>query len=416
MKDSDVPELAYAWWKKNQPATLPATGLGDALKAYEAARAKAVPARTAEGVDDALDAYDAALAALADVTPAVAKAKSKCNKLLHATCLKVLGKYDAVIDKERTALTNERKKNAEVAAVAIETCKTECAKVLSSVIDAVKILEKKLGELEHTAADALENRDAVAAAVAHEEPNAGEMEVHVADAQMKDGTREYNELIRLVEAARADTNKAWKIAYKPKLTKLDGQIQRLADRVDQQSASFDLAQEKAETAFTSIKNAVKAVHDLADGIGDKEEHFVTVLEGLNTRSMKSIQTVTGRFAEAGGQLDRVKFNILNYTTEGEPDFGKKEVLEEAKVSLKRGLELAAEGKRELAQTRTAFGKALNELPGFVTTRNPKFRNIFQELGKTRSGLDGLEKESRKVGESAAKETERFKNAVKDVAL
>lgn len=416
MKDSDVPELAYAWWKKNQPATLPSTGLGDALKAYEAARAKAVPARAPEGVDAALDAYDAALAAQDDLTPAVAKAKAKCNKVLHATCLRVLGKYDGVIENERTALANERKKNADVAAEAIETCKSECAKVLSAVIDAVKVLEKKLGELERTAADALENRDAVAAAVAREEPNAGEMEVHVADAQLKDGTREYNELVRLAESARADTNKAWKLAFKPKLTKLDGQIQRLADRVDQQSASFELAREKAETAFASIQKAVKAVHDLADGVGDKEEQFVSVLESLNTRTIKSIQTVTGRFAEAGGQLDRVKFNILNYTTQGERDFGKREVLEEAKISLKRGLELAAEGKRELTQARTAFGRALNDLPGFVTARNPKFRGIFQELAKTRSGLDNLEKENRKVGESAVKETERFQKTVKEAAL
>ncbi|MBW4091304.1 MAG: hypothetical protein HIU82_09370 [Proteobacteria bacterium] len=412
MKDSDVPELAYAWWKKNQPVTLPSTGLGEALKAYEAARATAKPTKDVKAVDDCVAAYDTALSALADLTPAVTKAQAKCNKVLHATCLRVLGKYPGVITKERTALENERKEVAALLSGAVETCKVECAKVISAIIDHVKRIESKLNELKDIETEAGETQEDAAKAVASEEPNAGELEVTIAEGHLRDGTRVLNELRKLVDNARKETQKAWDEVYDRKLSKLDPQIGRLADRAEQQSASFDLALEKGDDAFKTIQSAAKTVRELADGVGDREAQFVSVCRNLDARTGKALEGITSRFAEAGGQLDRVKFNIMNFSTEGHRDYAKKEVLEEARISLKRGLELLAQGKKDLAQSRGGFVKGISALPEFAIPKNPKFKAVFADLAKTQVVLSKREQESRRLAESAQKETERFKEAMK----
>jgi len=77
MKDSDVPELNYAWWKKNQPVTLPATGLGAALRAFEDAREKAVPTQDVTSIPDRLDLYADAIEKLDALGPAVGKGRSR---------------------------------------------------------------------------------------------------------------------------------------------------------------------------------------------------------------------------------------------------------------------------------------------------------------------------------------------------
>ncbi len=80
MKDSDVPELNYAWWKKNQPVTLPATGLGAALRAFEDARKKAVSTQDVTAISDRLDLYADAIEKLDALWPAVGKAQAKCKQ------------------------------------------------------------------------------------------------------------------------------------------------------------------------------------------------------------------------------------------------------------------------------------------------------------------------------------------------
>lgn len=87
-------EYKYKWWDKNRPGTLPSTGLGAALKDYEAAQKKL-------DSSDGLAPYYAAKAALNEAEKAREKAVKKCG-VLHKPIKKILEAADA--DQEAAAL------------------------------------------------------------------------------------------------------------------------------------------------------------------------------------------------------------------------------------------------------------------------------------------------------------------------
>ena len=94
MKKSDNFQISSAWWKREKPDALLKTGLGEALTAYEAARAK---------VTDKPKTFTDAKTALAAVEAARKKALANCG-LIFPDAKVVLGKGDAVIKAEAVTL------------------------------------------------------------------------------------------------------------------------------------------------------------------------------------------------------------------------------------------------------------------------------------------------------------------------
>jgi hypothetical protein len=397
MKDSDTPELNYAWWKKNQPTTLPKTGLGQALRAFEEARAKALPTEEVTAIPDRVDLYADAIDKLHAIGPAVATAMAKCNKTLHGTCLKVLAKYPNVIVKEDQALKKQRDHMTGLMGEAIQTCKTDCAKVISDIIGLIKPLETKLAELEKLEVEANEVREEVAKAVASKEPNAGELEVSIINGHLTDARKLARDITSGAERSSQQVQQAWARAFNKKLTKFDGQIQRLADRADQQAENFGAAAKNADTMLRAVESAAKAVKQLADGQGDLEEQFLQVCLTLEDRTQKVMGGIRASFANAGGEFDRVNFNIMNFKEKGD-----KKLVEEAVTALKRGIASLNAGKKELTQNKSGFDKTLNALPDFATPRNPKFKDVLVALGKARDIYQGYESELKELSKKAEK--------------
>lgn len=97
MKKGEVPQLSSKWWEKNKAKTLLNTGLGAALRVYEAKK---------ERFD-----WDGVLDALKDVDAAAKKAVSKCSDTLHKETKECLQKFPGVIKKE--AEEAKKKKSEE---------------------------------------------------------------------------------------------------------------------------------------------------------------------------------------------------------------------------------------------------------------------------------------------------------------
>lgn len=95
-------DLTRKAWDKVKGLTVPKTGLGDKLDAYQAARKKTVDLPTRN-----LAAFKAAAAALDAVTKHIPVAQGKCNKTLHKDTIEALASYKGLIDKEGIALSGE---------------------------------------------------------------------------------------------------------------------------------------------------------------------------------------------------------------------------------------------------------------------------------------------------------------------
>lgn len=92
MKAGEIFTLTYTWWKTGQPATLKATGLGEALKAFELAD-KAFQSKKSA------DNYVALTKALDKVNEARLKAIGMCSDKVHAETKAALQKADVIDDR-----------------------------------------------------------------------------------------------------------------------------------------------------------------------------------------------------------------------------------------------------------------------------------------------------------------------------
>lgn len=99
MKKGEKPQLDSKWWEKNKAKTLLKTGVGEALRVYEAKM-------------DKFD-YAGAITALKTVKTKTADAAKQCNKTLHAETLECLLKFPGVISEEEKRLNQkiEEEKN-----------------------------------------------------------------------------------------------------------------------------------------------------------------------------------------------------------------------------------------------------------------------------------------------------------------
>ena len=88
-------DLTSKTWNKVKGLTVPKTGFGEKLDAYQAAKRKTedLPTRN-------LKAFDTAAKALGDITKHIPVAQQKCNKTLHKDTIEALGAYKALVDKE----------------------------------------------------------------------------------------------------------------------------------------------------------------------------------------------------------------------------------------------------------------------------------------------------------------------------
>lgn len=95
-------DLTRKSWDKAKELTVPKTGFGDKLNAYQEARKKTEALTTRN-----LVTYNAAAAALDAVTKHIPLAVAKCNKTLHKSTIEALGAYKGLIDKEGVALQKD---------------------------------------------------------------------------------------------------------------------------------------------------------------------------------------------------------------------------------------------------------------------------------------------------------------------
>ena len=100
MKKGAVPQLTFTWWDKNKPSTLPATGLGKALKAYEAAKKNINDKCTVEVLREAREK-------LYEVNETATAAIKKCNKTLHKETIEALERFDGVVKQEAKPLIDD---------------------------------------------------------------------------------------------------------------------------------------------------------------------------------------------------------------------------------------------------------------------------------------------------------------------
>lgn len=100
MKKGAVPQLTYSWWDKNKGATVPKTGLGAALKAYESAKGKITDKCSVEVLKTAREK-------LYEVNETAAAAIKKCNKTLHKETIEALERFDGVVKKEAEPLIKD---------------------------------------------------------------------------------------------------------------------------------------------------------------------------------------------------------------------------------------------------------------------------------------------------------------------
>lgn len=101
------PELNYEWWKKNKPKDLAKTGLGEALREFEAARERFMAATDPKTV---MLLANGAGTALTEVSKAITKAIGFAKKDLdkYGDLKKALENYDGVIQIEKRVLTKHR--------------------------------------------------------------------------------------------------------------------------------------------------------------------------------------------------------------------------------------------------------------------------------------------------------------------
>jgi hypothetical protein len=100
MKKGAVPQLTYAWWDKNKASTLPKTGLGAALKDYEAAKKKVNDKCSVDVLREARDK-------LYQVNETASAAIKKCNKTLHKETMEALERFDGVVKQEAKPLIDD---------------------------------------------------------------------------------------------------------------------------------------------------------------------------------------------------------------------------------------------------------------------------------------------------------------------
>ena len=98
-------DLTNASWKKVKGLTVPETGFGKVLDAYQAARKKTIDLPTRN-----VASFGAAATALTAITKAVPAAVAKCNKTLHKDTIAALGAYANLVKEEGLTLSKEATK------------------------------------------------------------------------------------------------------------------------------------------------------------------------------------------------------------------------------------------------------------------------------------------------------------------
>jgi hypothetical protein len=393
MKDSDVPEITYAWWKQNQPTTLPSTGLGEALKSYESVRSQAKVNKDIGQLEATLKKYDDALKEVETLRSAVQRAISKCNKVVHKTCIKVLSKYDGLLDKETQALEVERQKVADLAADRFEAVESECEKIFDLVKDAVLDMEKKMADLEKVVHESEETREQVAHAVAAKEQNAGELEVSITQGYLRDGQNVLAEMTKLKNNTESDAWKSWKVVYDKDLEKIDQRrILRLQSALENKLSPVRVAVERAEKMVDQVASVAKAVHQMADGAGDIEDHFVEVCNALADRMIKGHAVIAARLREVGGTLDKANFDAMKFREVKEPESRDPQLLESSKSTLRRAIGLLDQADKELTKAQQVFDGTVSKLPKFAVRTNKRFKETLEQLGDVAAALHDDRKE------------------------
>lgn len=95
-------DLTRKGWNKLKGLTVPKTGFGEKLDAYETARAKTEALATRS-----IAAFNAAADALQAIIKHIPEAQKKCNKTLHKETIEILAAYKPLAEKEGAALHNK---------------------------------------------------------------------------------------------------------------------------------------------------------------------------------------------------------------------------------------------------------------------------------------------------------------------
>ena len=135
MKRGDKFKVSFAWWDEARPATLPSTGLGAALKAYETAKHK-----FQEKIDPA--SHEAAVEALEKVEAARPKAVKLCGPAFQLE-KSVLTAGAQEIGAERTRLNGLGEARAKTKLKALEEMIESARQTIdSSLVSMGKIVDK----------------------------------------------------------------------------------------------------------------------------------------------------------------------------------------------------------------------------------------------------------------------------------
>ena len=151
-----------------------------------------------------------------------------------------------------------------------------------------------------------------------------------------------------------------------------------------------------------------AIRELAEGVADLEAQFVQVCLGLEARTQKVLDLVRSSFAEAGGAFDRAKFNAMNFREPKHKMYQDPAAMEEARVTLKRGIAALNLGKKELEQGVASFRKTMESLPGFAKKTNPAFAEVLEALEKAKEIYGKYEEEAKGLASAANSAAEHYK--------
>lgn len=396
MSKSSTPELNEKWWSKHKSFTLKPTGLGKALKAYEAAaRTYDKDVATADTLKAAQDSYAAVKLALEEVVDVTKKAIGLCDAKRHASDLKSLKTYqtdlipaeksrlEELFEKWNTARTNKVEKARKYNLAALRIFVFVGNKSSKAVFDSREDLNR-IDDLLNEAARLFQ---------AGETPKAASLgeEAEKIAIQMQARTKEIANDLK--DAQKSD----WQFDRDLLLPVEDKEFSK---QYDERSVKEEQAANNIETLKGLANQAMEMAMEtktIAAGRAKMDEVYLKSMNRLVDRAFQIAQDLDVALRESSGSLDSAEGDIGgDYETLGDTTL-QEERRNSCAERLKKAIEWLYNFKTRYKNATKEIQKTLDGFPKeTVHNKNPQFRELFEELARANSQMESDAEKAEKL--------------------
>lgn len=408
------PELTSAWWSKHGPKTLK-TGLGEALRAYEA-ELKSFQSYVAQPGHDHEAVFRKLEDALDHVSDTVKKAEGMCNKLLHKDTLAALAEFrKALIPRE----AQQCMKLGQQAKAGYESKLKQIGAEIKSLEAEIRAKEKTIdGWVEEMTSLEAESRVKAKDIIAY----ATAMNQSMVSRTFEDAGRIGDDMMRIFQTAKAqvprmaaDIRKQWPVKrgdnVVPKGHNFEKQLQTLDMLVMNWDVRFGTI-EKLNEAFSSTWKTIEAART---GSLNARDEYVRIVEADAERLADGLTRVNATEAQLGVTLSGMG-EILDRAEKAAGEERAAE-LRKAAAALVSAQGLHKQFTKELLQFEKTYEKTVGGYPPFVNDRDKDFARPLKNIEAMASFIDenrkGVLETSKKIKDREARLKKLVAGAVQE---